>query len=45
MLSSIFSVKNSVMLIYNKLSVAPITTHLPLKSVSKKISKKIILQK
>ena len=34
------------MLIYNKkLSVAPITTHLPLKSVSKKISKEIILQK
>ena len=34
------------MLIYNKgLSVCPITTHLPLKLVSKKINKKIILEK
>ena len=34
------------MLIYNKnLSVCPITTHLPLKSVTKKITKKIINEK
>ena len=34
------------MLIYNKdLSVCPITTHLPLKSVAKKITKKIIKEK
>tara|TARA_B100001057_G_C22143468_1_gene679185 strand:+ start:9 stop:524 length:516 start_codon:yes stop_codon:yes gene_type:complete len=34
------------MLIYNKkLSVCPITTHLPLKLVSKKINKKIIFDK
>ena len=34
------------MLIYNKkLSVCPITTHLPLKQVAKKISKKIIKDK
>jgi 4-hydroxythreonine-4-phosphate dehydrogenase len=34
------------MLIYNKdLSVCPITTHLPLKLVTKKISKKIITEK
>ena len=34
------------MLIYNeKLSVCPITTHLPLKLVTKKISKKIIIEK
>ena len=38
--------KKSAMLIYNKkLSVCPITTHLPLKKVSKKISKKIIKEK
>ena len=41
-----FSIKNNAMLIYNKnLSVCPITTHLPLKSVSKKINKKIIFEK
>jgi 4-hydroxythreonine-4-phosphate dehydrogenase len=41
-----FSIKKSAMLIYNKnLSVCPVTTHLPLKFVSKKISKKIILEK
>ena len=35
-----------VMLIYNKyLSVCPITTHIPLKNVSKKISSKLILNK
>jgi 4-hydroxythreonine-4-phosphate dehydrogenase len=34
------------MLIYNKeLSVCPITTHLPLKLVSKKITKKLIKEK
>ena len=34
------------MLIYNKrLSVCPITTHLPLKSVTKKITKKLIREK
>ena len=38
--------KKSAMLIYNKkLSVCPITTHLPLKKVSKKITKKIIKEK
>ena len=37
---------NEVMLIYNKfLSVCPITTHIPLKSVSKNISTKSILRK
>ena len=37
---------NEVMLIYNKfLSVSPITTHIPLKDVPKKISTKIILKK
>ena len=41
-----FNIKNSAMLIYNKnLSVCPITTHLPLKSVSKKITKKNIINK
>tara|TARA_B100000427_G_scaffold261242_1_gene225730 strand:- start:5456 stop:6418 length:963 start_codon:yes stop_codon:yes gene_type:complete len=36
--------KNEVMLIYNdKLSVSPITTHLPLKNVVKNISKKKII--
>ena len=38
-------VNNSVMLIYNnKLAVSPITTHLPLKYVSKNISKEKIIQ-
>ena len=37
---------NEVMLIYNKfLSVSPVTTHIPLKDVPKKISTKIILKK
>jgi len=41
-----FNSMNSAMLIYNKkLSVCPITTHLPLKSVVKKINRKIITQK
>ena len=39
--SNKFKVKKFAMLIYNnKLSVCPLTTHLPLKSVSKKIKKK-----
>jgi 4-hydroxythreonine-4-phosphate dehydrogenase len=37
---------NEVMLIYNKqLSVAPVTTHIPLSQVSKKINKKMIVRK
>ena len=37
--------KNEVMLIYNdKLSVTPITTHIPLKHVVKKINKKVIIK-
>ena len=38
-----FKIKNFAMLIYNKnISVCPITTHLPLKYVPKKINKKLI---
>ena len=38
--------KNPVMLIYNeKLSVSPITTHLPIKYISKNINKSIIIKK
>ena len=38
--------KYFAMLIYNKkLSVCPLTTHLPLKQVSKKINKKLIIEK
>ncbi len=38
--------KNFAMLIYNEnLSVCPITTHLPLKQVYKKISKKLIIER
>jgi len=45
-ISNEFAVKNTAMLIYNKkLSVCPITTHLPLKLVAKKINKKIISDK
>ena len=41
-----FKQKKFAMLIYNKkLSVCPITTHLPLKYVSKKISKKLLKEK
>ncbi|MDC2969569.1 4-hydroxythreonine-4-phosphate dehydrogenase PdxA [Candidatus Pelagibacter sp.] len=41
-----FNVKKNAMLIYNKeLSVCPITTHLPLKFVTKKISKDLIKEK
>ncbi len=45
-ISKRFNTKNNAMLIYNeKLSVCPVTTHLPLKLVSKKISQKLIKQK
>jgi 4-hydroxythreonine-4-phosphate dehydrogenase len=38
--------KKSAMLIYNrKLSVCPITTHLPIKMVAKKITKKLVSEK
>ena len=41
-----FSTKSYCMLIYNKkLSVSPITTHLPIKLVSKNLNKKLIVQK
>jgi len=41
-----FNINKFAMLIYNKkLSVCPITTHLPLKLVAKKISKKMIREK
>ena len=44
-ISEKFQANNTCMLIYNDtLSVCPITTHLPLKLVSKKINKKIILK-
>ena len=45
-ISKSFKIKKIAMLIYNKeLSVCPITTHVPLKMVSKKISKKLIKEK
>ena len=45
-ISEKFQANNTCMLIYNEtLSVCPITTHLPLKLVSKKINKKIISKK
>ena len=41
-----YSIKNKAMLIYNnRLSVCPVTTHLPLKSVSQKINQKNIIEK
>ncbi len=41
-----FNIKNNAMLIYNKnLSVCPLTTHLPIKFVARKISKKLIYEK
>ena len=44
-ISKKYKIKIPSMLIYNeKLSVCPLTTHLPLKSVNKKINKKIIEQ-
>ena len=45
-ISNYFSENKTCMLIFNKkLSVCPVTTHLPLKLVSKKINKKNISQK
>jgi len=45
-ISNKFMIKKTCMLIYNKnLSVCPITTHLPLKLVTKEISKKVIIDK
>ncbi|MDA9631182.1 4-hydroxythreonine-4-phosphate dehydrogenase PdxA [Candidatus Pelagibacter sp.] len=45
-ISSKFGVKKNAMLIYNKrLSVCPVTTHLPIKLISKKITKKLIMEK
>ncbi len=45
-ISEYFKKKNTCMLIFNKkLSVCPVTTHLPLKLVSKKINKKSIENK
>ena len=44
--SNHFKAKKSCMLIYNKnLSVCPITTHLPIKLITKKINKKSIIDK
>ena len=45
-ISKHFKVKKSCMLIYNKdLSVCPITTHLPIKLIAKRINKKTIINK
>ena len=45
-ISSKFRLKKNAMLIYNeKLSVCPLTTHLPLKYISKKINKVSIIEK
>ena len=45
-ISSKFNIKENAMLIYNKkLSVCPITTHEPIKNVSKSINKKKIINK
>ena len=45
-ISKKFHSKKTAMLIYNKeISVCPITTHLPLKMVSKKINQKLIVEK
>ena len=45
-ISKKFKIKKNAMLIYNeKLSVCPLTTHLPLKYVSKKISKNLLIEK
>ena len=41
-----FNIKKHAMLIYNEgISVCPVTTHLPLKNVAKKINKKLIIEK
>ena len=45
-ISNEFNIKKNAMLIYNKdLSVCPVTTHLPIKMVSKKINQKLIVEK
>ena len=45
-ISDIFNETNTGMLIYNKkLSVVPLTTHLPLSLVAEKISKKLLMDK
>ncbi len=45
-ISKNFNVKKNAMLIFNKkLSVCPVTTHLPIRSISKQISKKKIIEK
>ncbi len=45
-IASEFNIKKMAMLIYNKqLSVCPVTTHLPLRLVTKNISQKIIKEK
>ena len=45
-ISNSFSIKRNAMLIYNKkLSVCPITTHLPIKLVSNKITRNLIIEK
>ena len=45
-ISKKFNVRKNAMLIYNKeLSVCPLTTHLPIKFVSKNISKSLIIEK
>jgi 4-hydroxy-L-threonine phosphate dehydrogenase PdxA len=45
-ISNKFKTINTCMLIYNKnLSVCPVTTHLPLKLVTKKINKRVIFNK
>ncbi len=45
-ISKKFKIKKNAMLIFNKdLSVCPVTTHLPIKLVSKKINRKIIEEK
>ena len=44
-ISKKFDIVNNAMLIYNKdLSVCPLTTHLPLKSVTRKVTKKNIIR-
>ena len=45
-ISDKFNIKNNAMFIYNKkLSVCPLTTHVPIKFVAKKINKKLIVEK
>ena len=45
-ISDKFTIKNNAMLIYNKkLSVSPLTTHIPIKFVAKEINQKLIVDK